>query len=329
MGKTCRLPVIPDKVLDPTVALKQQTARAEETDWIDGIVCMGKTGIPKIDSKYNAQRLYPRLNPRSRDRIERMMTGVDHPDVRAGHIRWELYSLGAILYRPWLEKHGYRLADYADDDAKAAAPTSIDGRVGGGEGGGNMIDANSSNAVTNAIAGLALLNESGAAVPVVKTLKSLIHKRGVEPGEIFPFVAYELGLDTVQMDQHGVMTNAYEIALTSKAAMIARKCKSPPKDPNASLAVWLRRCSPNTARYSAKALAKLPERKIGSLDPRFHGTRQSVTYDPAEGHREAYYGRHDWLQTLTCPDVEFRSGWQASKPCVCDGRGQSTQCRPP
>ena len=134
--------------------------------------------------------------------------------------------LGAVFYRPWIEKHGYRLAG-ADDDTKAAAPTSIDGRVGGGGGGGNLTGAKNSNAVTDAIPGVTLLDESGAAVPVVKTLKSLINKRGVEPGEIFPFVAYELGFDTVQMDRHGVMTSAHEITVTSRPAMIAtRKCKS-------------------------------------------------------------------------------------------------------
>ena len=318
VGKTCRLPDIPHGVVDPTLAVNKQ--HQQGTAWIDELVCMGKTGIPEIDSKYNAQRLYPRLHPTARERIESMMTGVEHPHDRAGH-----EPLGAIFYRPWIEKHGYRLADYADDGTKAAVPTSIGGRVGGG----NLADANSSNAVTHTIPSLALLNKSGAAVPVVKTLKSLINKRGVEPGEIFPFVAYELGFDTVQMDRHGVMTNAHEITVTSKPAMIARKCKSPPEDRDASMATWLRRCSPNTARYDAKALAKLPERKIGMLDPVHHGVRTSVVYDVAEGHREAYYGRLDWLQTLTCPDVEMRSGWQASKPCVCDARGQSTTCRPP
>ena len=317
VGKTCRLLVIPDKV-DPA----SEVNRTERTSWIDKTVCLGETGISEIDSEYNAQRLYPRLHPTARKHIDDMMVG-DEPMFARRH-----EPLGAVFYRPWMEKHGYRLAG-ADDDTKAAAPTSIGGRVGGGGGGGNLTGAKNSNAVTDAIPGVTLLDESGAAVPVAKVLKSLINKRGVEPGEIFPFVAYELGFDTVQMDRHGVMTNAHEITVTSKPAMIARKCKSPPEDPNASMATWLRRCSPNTARYDAKALAKLPERKIGRLDPVHHGVRTSVVYDPAEGHREAYYGRQDWLQTLTCPDVEFRSGWQASKPCVCDARGQSTTCRPP
>jgi hypothetical protein len=72
---------------------------------------------------------------------------------------------GAMFYRAWLALHGYTL-----DDGYTAG--GVDLRFGGA---------------------------GGRAVHVSQVLDELIIRRGVEPGEIFPFVAYELGYDTVQV----------------------------------------------------------------------------------------------------------------------------------
>jgi hypothetical protein len=112
--------------------------------------------------------------------------------------------------------------------------------------------------------------------------------------------------------------------------MIATRCKSPPKKPNASMATWLRRCSPNTARFGSKELEKLPARQVGKQHDAHHPNSPvpSVVFSAAEGHREELKGNLDWIQTLTCPgDVEMRSGWLASKPCVCDATMISTTCQ--
>ena len=159
-------------------------------------------------------------------------------------------------------------------------------------------------------------------------LHRLTVERGVEPREIFPFVAYELGYDTVQIQGHHYMYHAQEIVVTAKEAMIASRCKSG-TEPSDTMAQRMRKCSPNMARFGPDELKKIPTRQVGKTFTKQNYPADSMLYNSDVGQREERAGNLNWLQTLTCPgDVEMRSGWLASKPCVCDSRLLSTTCLP-